>query len=84
MKSKQLANFLIKALGIYFIYQNSTIFLAQVSSSVNMYIKYPANENAFIMFSGLGLGSLVVIIASMLLIFKSKSIASFLFRNEED
>jgi len=83
MKTQQLANVFIKILGIYFILQYMTRFIAELFSSLAMYIVHKDLQSLLIVLYSLGIGSIFVFVISLLLIIKSKAIAGFLFKGEE-
>ena len=81
MKTKQLANVLIKILGISQIVElvsNSPVLASSIATLVNV------NQTGLPSTIYYGVGALLQIIIAFLLITKSKSIAEFLFKNEEE
>ena len=82
MKSKQLANILIKILGIYF-------FLEAIPSGISWMIsgllglRNPASDTAFTTI-GCGLGFFLQGAIALYFVIKSSKIAGFLFKDENE
>ena len=85
MKSKQLADVLIKILGLsMFVHlvANSTLLIGSIASLIR--ITRLINQTDLSSSIGYGTSALLQIFLAFLLITKSKSIAGFLFKNEEE
>lgn len=85
MKSKQLADVLIKILGLsMFVHlvAHSTLLIGSIASLIR--ITRLINQTDLSSSIGYGTSALLQIFLAFLLITKSKSIAGFLFKNEEE
>ena len=84
MKTQQLANVLIKILGIFFIFENLPVIVSMLLNVVSM-MRSDSPDHHYIsdLFAISGFGAIQVAIA-ICSVFWSKRMAGFIFRNEED
>jgi hypothetical protein len=83
MKSKQLANVLIKIVGLYVCLVAIPYMVSGIGAALSMAIAHKSNDLDFEIFSDGG-GALVQMIVGTILIVKSRKIAEFWFKNEEE
>jgi hypothetical protein len=81
MKTKQLANILIKILGIYLIVEVVSNSATVIGSSISLITSKPSDLSLPI---GYAISVSLQILIAFVLITKSKSITGFLFKGEED
>ena len=81
MKTKQLANILIKILGIYLMVEVVSNSATVIGSSISLITSKTSDLSLPI---GYAISFILQILIAVLLITKSKSITGFLFKGEED
>ena len=83
MKSKQLANVLIKIVGLYVCLVAIPYIVSGIAAALSMLIAHKWNDMSFEVFSDGG-GGVIQMIVGIMLVIKSQKLADFWFKNEAE